>query len=435
MVFFPRKRGNKKAIGMQIDWIISFGIFLVYLGWLFIFVLPTIQPSRELPSLSSIINTNVKKSASWEIGRIPLFVYSSAENQNEPIILSAPSYNTTNFAFSDSRQFAVDENRIFFLADIKKGQNYYWIIHSSENYSLPRITSEFFINSTTLGIPTAGTKFVFENSSLKSAYYVGDAAKISNMDYFVNDVLIETTAFQYYNTSIMAEFSFQSQPLNHTSFMFAKNSRIYNYVSPYTYKNMSAQKLTVLYSLGKYAGYYANNLYKAQINYNFSACTNFTEQFIDFYSSNNGVAFIYSKMQDIRICNDNTTIFFSVATPLDENFSYKIYFHKGDYNNVLNLTNPYEVAVGADDTVNGLSLKLLREINATPYSDLKQKWNIPSTNDFSFSVVNETEESLFNYRPVAPPPEANVYATQMNCFILDKFGNQQACKIIMRGWI
>ncbi len=434
MIGFFKKRGNKKGIGTQIDWIISFSIFLIYLGWLFIFVLPTIQPSRELPSLSNTINSNVKKSASWEVDRIPIFVDSKTDSRNEPIILEKPPYNTANFAFSGSRQFAVDENRIFFLADLKKGQNYYWIIHSPENYYLPRITSEFLINSTALGIPAAGTMLVFEKSLLKSAYYKGAAAKISNVDYFVNDAPLEMRDFQYFNASIMAKFSFQSQPMNHISYMFAKNSRIYNYVEPYIHKNASIQRFTALYSLGKYSSYYANNLNKAGIDYNFSACTNFTGQFVDFYSNSEGIAFIYDKIQDIKICNDNTTIFFSATTPLDMNFSYKIYFHEGNYNEALNLTEPYAVKIGADNRVAGLSLKLLREINSTPYADLKQKWGVPNTNDFSFSVLNESEEAVFNYHPAMPSPEANVYTTQLNCFITDKFGKQQPCKLAIRGW-
>src|SRR3989344_1622044 len=95
-----------------IDWMISLGIFLIYLVVIFIVFKPGIAEEYPEGYLTDIVRENIQKDASWNIIKIPLFVDSSITG-NWQLTLDYPFEiaQENTFIFGDI-PFAIEERSL-----------------------------------------------------------------------------------------------------------------------------------------------------------------------------------------------------------------------------------------------------------------------------------------------------------------------------------
>lgn len=86
---------NKK--GTHVDWVISMGIFLVYVFALFILLRPGIKPVHRPITLLNILEENFEKEVMWAVKMVPLFIRTCPASTVE-----SPSSIKINFAEGSS---------------------------------------------------------------------------------------------------------------------------------------------------------------------------------------------------------------------------------------------------------------------------------------------------------------------------------------------
>ena len=64
------KRGDS-----QIDWVISLGIFILYLAWFFLLIRPYMV-QEETPNMVSLVKENFEKDAFWTVEKVPIIATS-----------------------------------------------------------------------------------------------------------------------------------------------------------------------------------------------------------------------------------------------------------------------------------------------------------------------------------------------------------------------
>ena len=68
------KKKIKKRGSTHVDWVMSIGIFLIYLLALFIIIKPGVREIYSEDTLLSIVENNVKGNIVWTIKETPLFI-------------------------------------------------------------------------------------------------------------------------------------------------------------------------------------------------------------------------------------------------------------------------------------------------------------------------------------------------------------------------
>ncbi|HLD97205.1 MAG TPA: hypothetical protein VI934_02580, partial [Candidatus Nanoarchaeia archaeon] len=119
---------SKKGVAIDIDWIISLGVFLVYLGVFFLMIRQL--PERQSPAASLLgsVADGVAESAAWQVQRLPLVISSNVSGA-EPIITSF-GYDWKNFSFTDNTSFDISEGKLIFAKQLKTGKNIAWLVKS-----------------------------------------------------------------------------------------------------------------------------------------------------------------------------------------------------------------------------------------------------------------------------------------------------------------
>ena len=64
---------NKKGVAEGVDWIIAAGIFLIYLGLVFVFFKPGVKTVYDYEELGNLVEKNIKKELVWNTTKIPIF--------------------------------------------------------------------------------------------------------------------------------------------------------------------------------------------------------------------------------------------------------------------------------------------------------------------------------------------------------------------------
>lgn len=418
----------------QVDWAISLGIFLLYLAWFFIFIRPAAEPPERATSLLSIVEEGLA-SIRWTVEIVPIFVRSNISASNEPIALKySLGWANNSFAFSDEKFFHQDEQRLYFLASIKNTTNAFTLAHSGLNYSRKNITKDLSSSASSASVNGAGFRADFTDSMLSRITFSNNV-KLRSFELKIDGKAIDNSLIRTRTTdssSILAKYKFTTDAFNHSSIVFAENPRVYNYVD----LNLPTESHTlgIEASLENFTNYFADNSNKKEIDYAASGCDTFTGNYVDFYSTANGLSFLMDASSNITVCHSPQALTVNIKLPIKNNSVYRIIAHSGDFSATQGLVNDLTAEFGLPDAIEGVSDELFNITNATAYGSLKTRFGYPAGRDFSFELLNASGATVSLYSLTFPDEFTNVFAKEFDTFILTKFGVLTKHKLRIRAW-
>ncbi len=420
---------SKRALAVDLDWIISLGIFLIYIGVFFIVIRQ--MPTNQSPA-SALLNSvfdHIEESTEWNVQKLPLLIASNISG-SEPVIVRF-SYDWKNFSFTDNTSFDYVDGRLIFKLNLHEGRNLLELVSSSENYTLP--STNFDLTAGANGASVDSQQFVseFKSSMLTRVNHFGKE-RLTDFNISISGVALnpEAASAEANITALSAKYKLRFPQLNHTSFIVAGYSRILNYV---TTDAREPHNLTVSVTLRNYTFFQINNALAGTINYTNRECRSTSSRYIDFYDSTSGITFILPEGANMSFCAGSDTVRFSTDFSMLNETRYDIIFHPGDFNNTLKYVSPYRTAFGVPENITGISRQLYRKLNETDYLAIKRNFSYPDSRDFSFSLYNESGAPIFSYQP-KPAGITNVFAQEATVFLLDKYGAKSKHTLRLRGW-
>ena len=422
----------KKGV-TQVDWAVSLGIFILYLIWFFVLVRPLFLPTvTEDPFVDNVFS-GIKSYHNWDLDKLPIIYRTNLTKEYYPIYLDFPyNWSSSSIAFSDSNNFFLSEGRLFFLKNISNSTIISYMLHSSDSYTQPNVLYD--ITSTEKAAIVTGMRAEFNSSMLKSIHYM-DVPKLLNFSLFVNNIDISNYNSSYSTSRFLARYKLIGAALNHSSYVFGHNTAVHNF---FDLKQIAegSYNVSMDVELYPYDNYFINNRYFSFINYSLNMCENFTKSFVDFYDDEGGIAFIFDSTRDFSICYHNTSkLLFSTQFSLTNKSVYKIILHNETYKEVEKQNTPYSYDYGIIEKQTGISQSTLFSLDTTNYRNLRRKFGLPSTSDFTFEVINLTDSAtLFNYASVNNGLFDNVYVEERKDFLLDSESNNHRIKIRVKSW-
>ncbi len=420
----------KKRGATHVDWAVSLALFLLYIGWFFIFINPVFIKDNTQQALISTVEDNFKTEYRWTVRRLPLIIYPNVSNNYLPIIVNF-NYNWTknNTLLGNYLEFSLDNSKLIFLGNVSNETRIFWLINSDENYTAKSYLKDLNANAT---VVTTGKdlKVVFSNSIYESISYK-DKVRLNKTELYVEDDEIEVNNNYTNITDSVAIYRISTQGLNHTSYIFAKNSLIWNIIR----LNMNGSyNFKINAELYDYENYYASNNYYGVVNYSAPGCKQFNNDYLNFYNSNS-ISFIFNTTAVIRFCYANDTINLNMTFSLENETYYKIYLHEGNFSNIS--IREYAYKFGAIEREKGLYLEKINNIN---YDTIKTRWNYPSVRDFKMTIWNLTSADLINRTDLTikeigrSPNVEDVSAKEWDDFVITKEAMYYPALVNIKTW-
>ncbi len=425
------KRGlsSKKGFAMDVDWIISLGIFLIYLGIFFLTIrqIPGNQSPADL-LLDNVADGIIAK-ASWTVQKLPLFITSNVSG-TEPIIVLF-NYGWKNFTFRDNTTFELKDEKLIFIRNFRQGKNIVELASSAENYTTPNVVYDLTASPVLASVNSQRFVSEFSNSLLKRANHF-DKERLDEFNISISGANLrpENEVTEANISALSAKYKIIFPQLNHTSFIVGGYSRIYNYISTGA---KESHDVSIGVTLRNYSYFLLNELPSSTINYTTGKCSNKLGRFVDFYDEVSGVSLIFPDNSNITFCPGDGTVRLNVQFALSTEAQYDILFHSGDYNNTLKYISPFKTKFGIVENLTGISKSLFQTLNGSSYAGLKRNFSYPSTRDFSFTLTNESGAVTFNYA-TKKPGTTDVFAKEVDVSILDKYGIKTKQKLRVNGW-
>jgi hypothetical protein len=422
----------------QIDWAISLSIFLLYVAWFFIYMNPSFVKDDTGEVLEYMVESRFKSEYDWNITKLPLFIYSNVTNEYEPVIVEfnyALEKNKT--LLGNDINFIYDNGKIIFLGNIINETNIFWILNSIENYNKTDEITD--LNSySTYATNSKNLSVYFENAFFSSIHYK-NRARINNTKIYVNDELMNTTG-SYSEHNFVAIYKINSDVFNHTTYVFARNPRVYNY---FNFNTEASYNLRISTNIYNYNNYYATNAYYGNKT-SLPNCTSeepysFENEYLNFYNTGtepDAMTIAFNKTAAINLCYDGIGIKANISFTIANETWYKIEFNEGDYRNIT--LSRYNYAFGIAQKETGLYLSKIEEMD---YNELKLNWSYPVDRDFKITVWNITRATITNrteyvIRDIGPNKTniKDVTVNEWDEFILTKEGIKYPALISVKSW-
>ncbi len=415
----------KKRGATQVDWAISLALFLLYVAWFFIFVNPTFIQDNTQEALISIVEENFKGDYRWEIRTLPLIIYTNQTSKYLPIVEDF-NYDWANIYLED-KEYLLDNGKIIFLADVDAETKSYLILNSNENYTYSKDYLNFNANNS---VAISNKLKVKVEDSLFKAIEYDNKLRLNKTRIFIENDLIETNRNASNVTNIAAFYRIKTESLNHTTYVFAENTLLWNIIKLGKNENYNFELKTELYD---YENYFATNNYHGKINYSYPGCKEFNNDHITFYNGN-GISFIFNNTAIIRFCYDNDIINLNISFSLENETYYKIHLHEGNYSNVTK--KQYKAKFGAIEREKGLYLEKLNNIN---YNNIKTEWNYPGGREFRLTIWNTTSADLINRTNEIIdigkfPITEDVSVKEWDDFIITKYNIKYPALVNIKTW-
>ena len=415
-----KKRGTS-----QIDWIMSLALFLLYIGWFFAFVAPSIKFDSNKDSFMILLKNNFKNEFNWELQKFPLFIEHNQTGNLKPIILDY-NLNSTEIKFLDETDYIIWNNKLIFLANISSNIETYWILEGIEFNNSYQYTG---LNAEDNWASTENFRVSF-NQGLPNKIVYEEETKIDNIDYNINEVNFNPSNYSYTDFGFVAVYVSTTENINHTSLIFANNNEMHNYIT--LEDPESNYTITLEMELDNYPSYYSNNLYYADFDYsNETQYTNYSHDSVTFYSSTEGFTIYFDNDVEFNFSYYNTSLNVIINIPFTGNYEYNYFFHDGNYSSISK--TDYVTKFGVTETLEGINLENV----TTDYDYLKNKWNFPK--DFNILIYENT--SAYSYLQDAKyeigsynPNKRNVYAQTEDIMALNTDGSFSNVHVNYRIW-
>ena len=209
--------------------------------------------------------------------------------------------------------------------------------------------------------------------------------------------------------------------INHTSMVFSRNTGIYNYLLMSNPDVNYTFEMTL--NLDNYPYYYSNNLHYGNFSYdNETTYFNYTSDYITLYEAGESLSMFFDSNSSFNFSSYNSTLHLQIAIPVTGTYGYRFIFHPGNFTQAS--SDEYTVRFGIYEEIEGI-----RSDNLTAnYSDLKNKWNFPSSREFDIRMYeNSTANSYMNALPdheigIVNSRNRNIHAKSDDLFELDSEG-------------
>ncbi|MAG15547.1 hypothetical protein CMO88_00645 [Candidatus Woesearchaeota archaeon] len=417
----------QKKGAVEVDWIFSIAIFLIYLTLFFLYLAPfTTEQPEASDTLLANVESNLRENATWHVQRIPIFTNSNISGI-EPLVVPF-LLNWKNLSLADNTSFFRQENKLLFKSKLNEGPNMKWIVSSDEIYPQPSMTA---LDATKSEVTIDSKRFKAEfDGLLKSALHF-EKHRISGLNISIDSGIINTESAVKENnfSDLAAKYKLISDTVNHTTFVVKDFSRLFNYVE--SRQKFEPHNFTIKMILHNYTDYFIDNSLSGPLNFTKEVCK-IASDYIDFYDSLGGISFI-SDGASMSFCTGNNSVSLSMYMNLNNETNYNILFHSGDYNSTLKYIKPYTINTGMIENLSGISMVLMEELNQSDYTNLKKAWNFPSSREFTFELLNDSNEPLINYT-YRVPGLVNVFVKEFEEIVLDKYGNKVKRKLRLKGW-
>lgn len=384
---------SKKGL-TQADWAMSMAIFILYLAWFFIVMMPTFQPETKETMPFDELKEQFEKEASWDINQTPIIIRSNITGENEPIIVSFPYLgNTLQYSVLDKYSI-IDEGRLFFLANLQRtgteNRHLYYLLHSTSNYPQPELYSD--LRSSDQSASTDRLVVNFDDSIVDQAFY-RDAVRILYYSIQVDGSPMSTISTSHSSNKLFSKHKIITPQINHSTYIILNNSRIYNYFNSKTQKHV-----TVGTRLHNYRNFYISSTKGGSLKYNQSDCDAYTTDYIDLYDDAYGLAFVFDEDVSIEMCH-NKNLSITADFDVDSEFGYDIIFHSTE-TDTTKMTQPYKLIFGAEELLTGLSSEKLFYIENKNYTEIKSRWGYGY--EFNITVMNASNNVIFSFGKVLP---------------------------------
>ncbi len=421
-----QKKGESQA-----DWIISLGIFMLYLAWFFLYIRPLTTEPETRDSLLRIIDGKIRQNATWTVTTVPLIISSNITASNEPIIAKfAYDWNDTSFTVPSNQSFVIHDGRIIIISNITAGKSLLQIARSPETYTkVSQAGEDLAAARDSTSVNRESFRADFSGSLPDTIVYKGRTV-LRNFSIELDSTKASFHNSSFNSTSTAAIYKAQAQLFNHTSYIVAGKARVYSYIDLNNPLETS-QNLTISATLPNGTHYYAD---EESGGINRTGCRNSNTNYLDVYDETGGISFIFIERANISLCMENSTLRLKAYFKLKNDTSYRIMAHQGDYNSTLRYKSPYTANFGAKENLQGLSSKKLGQLNSTAYAALRSSWAIPKTAEFSYRILNSTDGELYKYEPKAPDPSSNIYVKETDARILHIDGRRETAKIRVKTW-
>jgi hypothetical protein len=415
------KKRSKKALS-QVDWAMSLAIFLMYLAWFFIFVKPMLYPSTNMGVLLDILDDGIEREIFQDISRLKVFV-PHTDNAYEPVIIPFDKdWQKSKIAHS-ADYFVIDGERMFFLANTSKStvfQMYY--PHKAVEMTLPRIAIADDQQA------RAGTfTAYFEDYLLDKVSFDGEV-RLSGFNMKIDDTVLDGDG-DMYNMSLLAKYVKQGDSINLTSYFFAENSRLYNYIKVTDHRNHSA---TIDFAAYNYTYFYINQLNNGELRYSIAqSCKYYTTDFLDLYDSNSGLLITFDRAISFRLCTNETSPSVRLEFPVSpgDEYNFNIFLHPGGADSVKDY--PLNPVVGVTETLKTVSSEKARLLRNRNYAYLKQVFRYPDARDFNITISSDSLDASYG---VEQPDLEDVYVRRVEGVMLEKDYSQGRALLTLSVW-
>jgi len=416
---------NKRGIS-QIDWVISLAVFLLYLAWFFVYL----NPIKGIDSKEDVIES-VRSSfiagAEWSVDQYPLFVKIETPKDDFPVVVRFPFALTKSFGMQ--HYYVLDDDYLIFLADLDRGTNDFIISISEDDYPKQNKSPMLMINNDSVSSSRIKVNL---NDVFIDSIELNNFSSVENIEVKLNnvDVGFSNYSLSFANSSIHYRRKLSSEFLNISTLVF--DSRIKNMIRPNYAANLSRYEFYFNGKVRGYENYFSDN--EENGNLEDVGCKTFNSSFIRFYNSNSsGLAFAISNLSRISICSENDElgniiVDLKLEVPLREDSFIDLIFYKGNTSYVY---DEPKFLFGADEKKTGFSMKKMQILSS---KNLRDEFRISQGNDFSIRVVNSSSQDVFFDYGIAPGSDVNIFVKQFSCNVLDKFGSQDSCSMIVRSW-
>ncbi len=408
----------KKRGFSQIDWVISLGIFLLYIAWFFIFIRP-LAVQGGMPELVDDVREKLQEEAYWSVFRYPVMVDSEYSLTYAPVIINVDFENHSNL-FMVNRSFFLHNNKLFFLGNLTSfDKSIFELINSGETYEEYSQVTDLAVGSSSA--TTEGFAVNLENNLIEDVDFGG--IKIFDYSLYSGNSKVEPSTTNFSNEHIAGVYPISEQNLNISTIIFAYNSGIYM-----LFQGDSSVSQT--FELDNYESYYFSSEFDGDVHYP-GNCYEDESQMIQFYANSSVLLIWLDKEANISFCSHNTLITLNIDFETAGGVMQKIIFYEGSHTNFPRYTEPYSVALGLPEETTAFSMTELQRLNVTGYSRLKSRWML---GDFRVVIFNATnEEQVVSFGGNAYD-KATVYAQKTRDFILDKYGSLTDIIVNVQSW-
>ena len=415
-----KKRGDS-----QLDWIMSLALFLLYVGWFFVFISPNLSFGSNKDSMMILLKNNFYNEFRWQLKEFPVFIESNITGRSIPVIIN---FSASDMKFRDDTDFIIWRNNLIFIADFSSSTATYWVL---EGYNFTNTYQYGGLNVEEDSVSTENLTVNYDQSMPVAATYTYET-RFENIRYNLNGESFAPTNTTYIDHGFVVEYASGTQDINHTSFIFANSPGIYNFITLSNPESTYVLQLSI--DLDNYPSYYSSNLYYGTLNYaNETNNLNFSSNYLTLYNSEDSLSMFFDGSADFNFTYYNNSLHLDITFPVGVLYEYRFIFHEGNF--TIASSDNYDIRFGSEETLEGIYENNI----TTNYTYLKNKWKFPSTRNFNIVVYSGTtaqsylEEPLYEIGEFSPG-RRSVYAESDDSFILNEDGTYTPVSINYRIW-